>query len=85
MRRPMLTEIPLFTPMTFSYRNWRGQKDKRRVKPIRVWFGSTQWHPDPQWFLEAEDVDKSEVRDFAFVDMSFDGPSAISPETVTKS
>ena len=28
-------------------------------------FGSTQWHPEPQWLLQAWDVDKDAERDFA--------------------
>ncbi|WP_458524386.1 WYL domain-containing protein [Paracoccus aminovorans] len=57
--------------MTFSYKNWRGESATRRVRPLRMWFGSTEWHSEPQWFLEALDIDKNQVRDFALVDISF--------------
>jgi predicted DNA-binding transcriptional regulator YafY len=59
--------------LVFHYKNWRGETSIRRVKPLRVWFGSTEWHPKDQWFLEAEDIEKGEKRDFALNDMIFGG------------
>lgn len=53
-------------PLTFPYTNWRGEHALRKVLPLRIWFGSTEWHPEPQWFLRALDIDKCEERDFAF-------------------
>lgn len=55
--------------LRFAYTNHRGEFGLRRVSPIRVWFGSTDWHANPQWFLRALDLDKDEERDFAFVDI----------------
>ena len=49
----------------FSYRNHRGEVGTRRVRPIRIWFGSTAWHPEAQWLLEAFDLDRQGTRDFA--------------------
>lgn len=58
--------------LTFDYINYRGERSTRRVIPDRVWFGSTSWHPEPQWLLSAVDLDKdSAQRDFALVDMRF--------------
>lgn len=37
----------------------------RRVLPIRIWYGSTDHHPEPQWFLHAFDIERGAVRDFA--------------------
>lgn len=51
--------------VTFNYVNHRGEKSQRRVRPIRLWHGSTAWHSQPQWLLEAFDLDKMETRDFA--------------------
>lgn len=56
--------------VTFQYRNWRGEVSRRRVWPVRMYWGSTKWHPDPQWLLEAWDCDKGEYRDFAMKDVS---------------
>jgi hypothetical protein len=44
------------------------------IIPRRVWFGSTDWHPEPQWFLKAMDTEKGEMRNFALKD--FGGPVA---------
>jgi hypothetical protein len=57
-------------PLEFGYTNWRGEFGQRRVQPLRLYFGSTEWHPEPQWLLEAMDSDKGEVRSFAFRDIA---------------
>lgn len=67
---------PAGEPLTFSYRNWRGEISTRRVIPIRPWFGVTKWHPEPQWFLHANDLDKGETRDFAMRDIGPREPGA---------
>lgn len=57
-------------PLTFHYKNWRGESGVRRAFPIRTFFGSTEWHPAPQWLLEAWDLDKGALRVFAMADMA---------------
>lgn len=52
-----------------NYTNWRGETSERTIVPIEVWFGTTEWHPEEQWFLRAHDVDKDAVRDFALRDI----------------
>jgi hypothetical protein len=54
----------------FDYFNWKGHSSKRRVHPEKTWWGSTEWHPEPQLFLRGFDVGKSAMRDFATKDMS---------------
>ncbi len=49
----------------FTYTNHKGEVASRLVRPIRLWFGSTAWHSEPQWLLEAFDIDKLSTRDFA--------------------
>lgn len=51
--------------VTFTYVNHRGEIGQRKVRPIRLWFGSTAYHPGAQWLLEAFDLDRKETRDFA--------------------
>jgi hypothetical protein len=51
------------------YTNWKGETAERRIVPGAIWFGSTKWHPAPQFLLRAFDVDKSAVRDFALKDV----------------
>lgn len=52
-----------------SYTNWRGETSERLILPIKIWFGSTQWHKDEQWLLNALDIEKNEERDFALKDV----------------
>lgn len=55
--------------LRFGYTNWRGEYAERNAVPLRVYFGSTEWHPEPQWLMEAYDRDKKEKRVFALKDM----------------
>lgn len=58
----------------FLYRNWRGEASWRQVIPFYVWFGKTEWHPEPQWLLRAFDVDRRADRDFAMKDIIGSAP-----------
>lgn len=64
-----LTGFDAEAPLTFVYRNWRGEEARRSVLPLYVWHGTTEWHTDPQWFLRAVDIDKGAQRDFAMKDI----------------
>ena len=55
-------------PLRITYRNWRGEVGERNIVPQSVWFGATEWHPEPQWMLSALDTDKGAARDFALAD-----------------
>jgi DNA-directed RNA polymerase subunit RPC12/RpoP len=55
--------------LEFSYKNWKGETRKRRVKPIQLEFTSTEWHPEHQWLLVAIDLDKQKERRFAVNDI----------------
>lgn len=50
---------------TLTYTNHRGETAKRRVIPWRLYYGSTQWHPQPQWMIKVWDVDRQAERDYA--------------------
>lgn len=56
----------------FEYTNWVGRKSLRQAIPISVRFGTSEWHPEPQWLMLAHDLDKCENREFAMADMTFD-------------
>lgn len=43
-----------------DYTNWRGVRRIRRVVPVKFEFGSNEWHPEPQWLMEARDLDIEE-------------------------
>jgi hypothetical protein len=48
-----------------DYTNHRGERAVRVIEPLRWHWGSTQWHPENQWLLEAYDHKQSSMRDFA--------------------
>lgn len=51
------------------YTNYRGETSLRSIIPIKIWFGSTEWHTSPQWLLNALDVQKEVERSFAMKDI----------------
>jgi predicted DNA-binding transcriptional regulator YafY len=55
--------------VTIRYTNHRGETANRRILPHRLKFEATEWHPEPQWFLVAFDLDKQATRDFALADI----------------
>lgn len=57
--------------ITMTYRNWRGEVAQRTIRPVALWFGKTDWHPEPGWLLSAWDCDKGGRRDFALADCQF--------------
>lgn len=56
--------------LTFVYRNWRGEIGTRKVRPMRIEFAATEWHPERQWLLIAWDEDKASERSFAIKDIN---------------
>lgn len=55
--------------VSFSYKNWREEIKVYEVKPIKIWYGSTEFHKDEQFFLKAMDVTRNVERDFAINDI----------------
>ncbi len=51
------------------YTNHRGDTAWRRIVPESIQWGSTDWHPEPQWLLWAFDLDRDAVRTFALRDI----------------
>jgi len=74
---PARAEDAQVEPLTIIYTNWRGETAERRIRPVRMWYGATDWHPEPQWLLKAIDVEKKAERDFAWsgIDFQGDGPA----------
>ncbi len=62
-------DIPIGEPVAMVYTNYRGEHARRTVLPERVWFGATEWHPAPQWLLDAYDFDREALRSFALEDV----------------
>jgi predicted DNA-binding transcriptional regulator YafY len=53
----------------FKYRNHRGEEAIRTVRPIRIFYGCTAWHPEAQWLCECWDLEREATRDFAMSNM----------------
>lgn len=51
------------------YTNHRGETALRNIVPERIFFGSTEWHPETQWLMDAIDLDKGQSRSFAMKDV----------------
>ena len=51
------------------YVNYRGKESWRRIQPDKIWFGFNEWHPEPQWLMDAIDLDKQSERTFAIKDI----------------
>jgi predicted DNA-binding transcriptional regulator YafY len=52
--------------VTIDYTNWRGERGFRYVRPLRMEWGSNEWHRTPQWLLVAHDAERNAERTFAF-------------------
>lgn len=52
-------------PATFTYVNYKGVRTERRVMPLQLWYGRSDYYADPQWFIRAWDLDRNATRDFA--------------------
>jgi len=55
--------------ISIVYKNHRGETSMRRVEPLHLFFGSTPWHAEKQWFLQAHDFEKQAERSFAMRDV----------------
>lgn len=54
----------------FWYRNYKGEEGYRRVLPISIRYGTSQWHPEKQWLMLADDLENNKQREFAMRDIS---------------
>lgn len=66
---PHRQTLPQSDRVCITYTNWKGETGDRTIKPIEIWFGSTQYHPEEQWLLHAWDEEKSDFRQFAMKDI----------------
>lgn len=56
-------------PLRFRYINWQGESEVRTVVPKLLFWGSTEFHPQEQWLLRAQDVERNAERTFAVKDI----------------
>lgn len=59
-----------------DYTNCRGERSVLLVLPVRFWFGRNDWHPTPQWLMDASDLKEREGRTYALKDIHSWGPAA---------
>ncbi|MBX9580244.1 MAG: hypothetical protein K2X87_08040 [Gemmataceae bacterium] len=57
------------TVVVIRYTNYKGETALRRIIPRHIHFVSTEWHPEPQWVIEAFDLDRGAERSFAMKDI----------------
>ena len=62
--------IRLHTKCRFTYRNWKNEVEVRYVRPMRVYWGTTEYYPEPGWLMHAFDVEKNQLRDFSLARMT---------------
>lgn len=55
--------------VTILYTNYRKETSIRKIIPLKIWFGKTEWHPQYQWLLDAYDIEKNAKRSFAVKDI----------------
>lgn len=56
--------------VAIDYTNWKGARRIRRILPLAIWFGATEWHKEEQWLLHAIDLEAdTEAKDFAMKDI----------------
>lgn len=51
------------------YTNWKGETAVRKILPVKLWYGHTEYHKEDQWLLNAIDQEKQAPRDFALKDI----------------
>lgn len=56
--------------LKFRYINYKGEEADRTILPDNIYFGSTEYHPEPQWLLQGLDLDKNETRIFAIINIT---------------
>lgn len=53
------------------YTNYRGETRIRMVIPENIRWGSTKWHPQPQYLISCIDTQKGKRRELALMDCDF--------------
>jgi hypothetical protein len=65
-----MIEVKQWEYIEFDYVNWKGKKGHRKARVLGFFFGTTEFHKEEQWLMQASDLDKKEERTFAMRDMS---------------
>jgi predicted DNA-binding transcriptional regulator YafY len=60
--------LPTIQVVKIRYTNYEGTTKDYRILPLAdraLYFGTSRWHPEPQWLLDAWDVDREVHRTFS--------------------
>lgn len=63
-------EILPHDKIEFDYVNWKGEKEFMKVEVGEFYYGTNEYHKEPQWLMEAYDLNKQVHRMFAMKNMS---------------
>ena len=54
----------------FTYTNWKGETRQRQASLWNIFFGSNDWHKEPQWLTRGWDLEKNAERTFSLKDIT---------------
>lgn len=63
------------------YHNFRDEVRYRYIKPLATFYGTSRWHPEPQWLMQVWDVEKQGSRTFSMVSIVTIGDGMMHNET----
>lgn len=75
-----MIELHMRVPNKVYYVNWKGRGATRVIEPYRIFWGSTEFHPEDQWLIECLDCEDSVLKTFALKDIHLEP----SPEILTE-
>jgi len=52
--------------VVIDYTNWKGKRRMRMILPKGLVYQSNEWHPRPQWMIEAVDLSDKEHKGTKF-------------------
>jgi len=57
--------------VSIDYTNYRGKRKQYEILPEKIYFGSNEYHTEPQWLMNAKVYDGDEIkeRNFAMRDI----------------
>lgn len=65
----VLEDVNDMQVVTIDYTNHDKKRSIRKIMPLCLYWGHTEWHPMQQWLLKAWCFEKAAERDFAIADI----------------
>lgn len=66
--------------VNIDYTDYKGVRSLRRILPVRMVYGSSQWHKEG-YYIVAIDLDRDEIRTFSIQDIHSWKESSEEPRT----